>query len=199
MKKVKIVLTGGPSAGKTTFLEALQKSAYADKIAMVPEAASILFKGGFPRVKSAQGIQKAQIAIYHTQKQLEDLIAAETSHQFIICDRGSLDGAAYWPGNPQDFYQQINSSVAQEVARYDYVIHLDTTSKKYYDTGYSIRIESYEEAIVLNEKIKEAWSAHPERVFIANQEDFIQKMNLCFQNIERIIKLNSVPLLKVQP
>lgn len=48
MQKVKIVVTGGPSGGKTTLIEALQKD-LKGKVAVVPEAASILYRGGFPR------------------------------------------------------------------------------------------------------------------------------------------------------
>ena len=45
---MKVVLTGGPSGGKTTIATALAKDLTA-QTAVVPEAASMLFLGGFPR------------------------------------------------------------------------------------------------------------------------------------------------------
>lgn len=43
----KIVLTGGPCAGKTTVLNVL-KQEFAGQILVIPEAATLLLSGGFP-------------------------------------------------------------------------------------------------------------------------------------------------------
>jgi hypothetical protein len=43
-----VVLTGGPGAGKTATLEVVQRE-LSRHVVVVPEAASILWKGGFPR------------------------------------------------------------------------------------------------------------------------------------------------------
>jgi adenylylsulfate kinase-like enzyme len=42
-----IVVTGGPGAGKTALLEVARK-ALCSHVALLPEAATILFGGGFP-------------------------------------------------------------------------------------------------------------------------------------------------------
>ena len=47
MKK-RIALTGGPNGGKTTALSVL-KETFGNKIELVPEAATLIFSGGFPR------------------------------------------------------------------------------------------------------------------------------------------------------
>ncbi len=44
----RIALTGGPGAGKTAVLELLRKY-FCKHVRVLPEAASILFGGGFPR------------------------------------------------------------------------------------------------------------------------------------------------------
>ncbi|MGZ3692077.1 MAG: AAA family ATPase, partial [Pseudobdellovibrio sp.] len=67
IKNIKVAITGGPSGGKTTLIDSLKKE-YAGRLKVVPEAASILYKGGFPRVKSYDGFYHAQKAIYATQK-----------------------------------------------------------------------------------------------------------------------------------
>ena len=187
-QKIVIVVTGGPSGGKTTFLEALQKE-LGNKIAVVPEAASILYRGGFPRRKTEKAMIHAQKAIYHTQQQLEELIIDETLAELVICDRGSLDGYAYWPKpSSHHFFESIPTTLEAELRRYDWVIHMDTAHADMYDTQNPIRTENHSEALALNELIKKIWSAHPRQIVIGSNSDFLQKLNLASQIVRSILK-----------
>ena len=47
----------------------------------------------------------------------------------ILCDRGSLDGLAYWPGSEEDFFDKMESSLEKEMKRYDAVIFFETAAK----------------------------------------------------------------------
>lgn len=175
MKRIKIAVTGGPSGGKTTLLETLKKE-LGLQASIVPEAASLLYRGGFPRGKTANARIHTQKAIYYTQKEIEDLIIEDSQAPLIVCDRGSLDSIAYWPYDEQDFFKHINSSRDKELKRYDWVIHLDTASIEYYDSSNPIRTESHDEAVQLNNKIRKAWSGHPQRLIISEDSDFLTKM-----------------------
>ncbi|WP_374073779.1 ATP-binding protein [Bdellovibrio bacteriovorus] len=192
---VKVAITGGPSGGKTTLIEALKKE-LGQKCAVVPEAASILYRGGFPRYKEAQGVIHAQKAIYHTQKELEDMICMLSQKPLIVCDRGSLDAVAYWPDNEAHFFKTINSSREAELARYDWVIHLDTASLDFYDTNNPIRTETFQEAWDLNSKIKQAWEGHSRRVVITHNEDFLSKMTTSLAVIQAIMAHKSADDIK---
>lgn len=192
---VKIAITGGPSGGKTTLIEALKKE-LGQKCAVVPEAASILYRGGFPRFKEAQGIVHAQKAIYYTQKELEEMISTLSQKSLIVCDRGSLDAIAYWPGQADEFFNLVQSSKEQEIARYDWVIHLDTASSDFYDTTNTIRTETFPEAWDLNSKIKHAWEGHPRRVVITHNEDFLSKMTTSLSVIKAIMAHKSADEIK---
>lgn len=183
---VKIAITGGPSGGKTTLIEALRKD-LGQKCVIVPEAASILYRGGFPRYKEAIGIIHAQKAIYYTQKELEALLTTISQASLVVCDRGSLDAVAYWPENEEDFFKTIQSSKQQECARYDWVIHLDTANSDFYDTSNPIRTESFAEAWSLNDKIKKAWEGHPQRIVISQSTDFLSKMTTALSVIKAIL------------
>ena len=46
---VRIVLTGGPGGGKTTALDLFRRE-LRERVVAVPESATIMFTGGFPRV-----------------------------------------------------------------------------------------------------------------------------------------------------
>ena len=190
MRPTKIVLTGGPSGGKTTLTNAIQQE-FSSQVITVPESASIIFGGGWPRRKTAAGVQHQQKAIYLVQRELESLIVGENPDRLIICDRGSLDGVAYWPGPgpATDFLDSVGSDFDQEVARYDWIIHLDTAPASYYDLKNPLRNESFDEAWKLNERIKEAWSCHPRRIVISNNEagHFFEKLQRAMFVVKKII------------
>lgn len=183
---VKVAVTGGPSGGKTTLIEALKKE-FGLKVKIVPEAASILYKGGFPRVKSYDGFYHAQKAIYFTQKEIEELRCKTHPDALIVCDRGSLDALAYWPDTEESFFKIINTSRSQEYTRYDWVIHLDTATEPDYDSSNEVRTESFHEALSLNDKIKKSWEGHPQRMIITADNDFFAKMKKATLVIEAIL------------
>lgn len=186
MQKVKIVVTGGPSGGKTTLIEALQKD-LKGKVAVVPEAASILYRGGFPRRSTPVGRRHVQRAICYTQRELEDLVCDEAKANTIVCDRGSLDSVAYWPGEGSEFFESFRTSKEAEIARYQWVIHLDTADHDSFDTSNPVRTESHQEAIELNEKIKSAWQGHPRRIVIPHEAEFLLKIAKAKSVIEKIM------------
>lgn len=182
-----MAITGGPSGGKTTLIETLKKE-FGSQITVVPEAASILYGGGFPRKKSILGRIATQRAIYYTQRELETIAIGESTNALLVFDRGSLDSIAYWPNDEEDFFKNIHSNKKVELGRYDWVIHLDTASNENYDLSNPIRTETHTEALLLNEKIKMAWNGHQRRITIASDGDFLAKITKSIQVIKSIVK-----------
>lgn len=187
MDKIKVAITGGPSGGKTTLIETLKKE-LGSQITVVPEAASILYGGGFPRKQSTLGRISTQRAIYFTQRELENIAIGESKNALLVFDRGSLDSIAYWPNDEDDFFKNIESSKAKELSRYDWIMHLDTASNENYDLSNPIRTETHTEALLLNEKIKMAWNGHQHRITIASDGDFLAKITKSIQVIKSIVK-----------
>ena len=66
----KVVLTGGPGAGKTAILE-FMTLAFCRHVVILPESAGILFGGGFPRNGMNVRRRAAQRAIFRVQRELE--------------------------------------------------------------------------------------------------------------------------------
>lgn len=182
----RIAITGGPSGGKTTLIDTIKKD-LRSFLGIVPEAASILYRGGFPRRATTENKVHGQRAIYYIQKELEELIAHEHGKKTLVCDRGSLDGIAYWPYTEEDFFNSLGSTRDQELRRYRWVIHLDTAPFDQYDESNPVRVESYSEAIAINDKIKEAWRNHPQRFIIPEDQDFLSKMNKCIFIVKSIL------------
>jgi len=181
-----LAITGGPSGGKTTLIDALKKE-FGQKIKVAPEAATILYKGGFPRIKNYSGYLHAQKAIMSTQRELETLLIENYPDRLIICDRGSLDSLAYWPDSEEHFFEEIKSTREKELARYSWVLHLDTAFETDYDTSNPVRTESFHEALLLNEKVKKSWDGHPHRFILTAENDFFTKMKKATDFVAEIL------------
>src|SRR5512139_62310 len=120
----RVVLTGGPGAGKTALLELVRHS-FCPHVHVLAESAGIVFGGGFPRVDEPVARAAAQRAIFWVQRELE-VIGDTRNPAIVLCDRGTVDGAAYWPGTMDDFWVSLGTTREQELGRYDVVIHLRT-------------------------------------------------------------------------
>ena len=99
----RIVVTGGPGGGKTTAADLFRRE-LGEQIVLVPEAATILYTGGFPRSQEVDVRKASQRAIYQVQRNLEDAQSAKFGERILVCDRGTVDGAAYWPGDSSEFF-----------------------------------------------------------------------------------------------
>jgi predicted ATPase len=171
----RVVLTGGPGAGKTAVLELIHHH-FCEHVVVLPEAAGIVFGGGFPRRPSIAGRRAAQRTIYAVQRELERLALEERMAAVILCDRGTLDGAAYWPGDPESFFRENETSKEAEMARYAAVIDLRTPpAGDGYNHANALRIESAKEAASIDASILSLWEGHPHRRVVENAHDFLEK------------------------
>ena len=171
-----VVLTGGPGAGKTAVLEIVRRH-FCEHVQILPEAAGIVFGGGFPRGTTLPLRCAAQRAIFHVQRELERA-ALETRHAAVVlCDRGTLDSLAYWPSDEAALWSDVHATRSEELARYAAVIHLRTPpAGGGYDQSNVLRIENAMEAAAIDTRIETAWAGHPRRVFVPNETDFLAKV-----------------------
>jgi predicted ATPase len=178
-----VVLTGGPGAGKTAVLEVVRRQ-FCEHVVVLPEAASILFGGGFPRSNSRPARRAAQRAIFHVQRELERLTLGGSHAAVILCDRGTLDGLAYWPGAPDTFFHDLSTTAEEELACYSAVIHLQTPSlENGYDHSNPLRIETARQAHAIDLRIAHAWKAHSSYTVIPSESDFFTKASLALAAI----------------
>jgi hypothetical protein len=138
----------------------------------------VIYRGGFPRSKENVHMRCQQRAIYYVQKELEEIGALEGTGRAIICDRGSLDGLAYWPGIEEDCFKAVGCSMEKEIERYDWVIHLETASGDSYQSSL-VRLEKNDEALLVNEK--------PNRLIIPNATQFLQKADTTLKAVKLIL------------
>lgn len=181
-----IVITGGPGAGKTAVLEIIRKQ-LCRHVVILPEAASIIFGGGFWRMESVTARQAAQRAILHVQQEMERLILDERKWSVGLCDRGVLDGMAYWPGEEEGFLRAAETTLEAEYARYHAVVHLRTpTEAQGYNYDNPLRTETAAQAKAIDAKIATIWSRHPRYHVVESNADFLAKAEEALNVITKI-------------
>lgn len=195
----RIVLTGGPCAGKTTSLAAI-RDYFTEKgfnVYTVPEAATVLFTNGvkptddedelFDLQKHILGMQVFQQEIFN------NLASLSGKPSIVLCDRGHMDSKAFvseesWWTLLDEVYETEGSL---RDAHYDAVVHLVTAADGA-EAAYSLenntaRRESRIEAVIQDRRIKNAWTGHPHFTIIDNSTNFANKVKRVIKTISKIV------------
>lgn len=185
-KITKIVITGGPCAGKTTGMSWIQnaftKRGY--KVLFVAEAATELINSGIqPWSFDNLDFQTAMIQMQTTKEEIFIDAAKKSKYEkiLIVCDRGKLDGKAF---SDEDVFKQIveNSKKSEIELRddYDAVFHMVTAAKgaeEFYTLeNNTARTETVEQARIADDRLIEAWKGHHHFRIIGNEGTFEDKM-----------------------
>lgn len=186
--RCRIVLTGGPGGGKTTAADLFRRE-IGDRVVIVPEAGTMVFAGGFPRSHDPQAIIAAQKAIYHVQRNLEDVQSTLFPNRILLCDRGTVDGGAYWPGDSDEFFKTFETTLENELARYDAVIFFESAAVggMSIEGGNPVRTESIREAVALDERLRALWSRHPRFILIPHNPSFFKKITFALAALDEIV------------
>lgn len=198
----KVVLTGGPCAGKTTCLRAIREH-FGELVVTVPEAATLLLGSGFPppgheRIDCPddEWVQFFQGTILSIQQTIEasfEQLARHCRVRLIVCDRGVLDGAAYWPGGREGFLRQFGLSLDDCFARYRSVLHLQSLAEShphlYGPAGNIIRYEDAAEALRIERAVRAAWEGHPGLNIVAGAVDLPGRIQCALEHIRTMLAM----------
>lgn len=203
-KITKIVLTGGPCAGKTTAMERIVShfTAQGITVLVVPEVATMFAQSGVDfATPNRQMFLESERQLLEFQMELEDRyvrIAQQGDRPaLIVCDRGTMDVAAYMSN---DMWQALLDGMSQSVTelrdgRYDAVIHMTTAAKGaigfYTLSNNTARRESPEEAIELDDRLLSQWVGHPHLRVVPNESGFEAKLQ---QVVELIAQVLGIPI-----
>ena len=197
-----IVLTGGPCSGKSSSLAYLTEklSDYGLMVFVIPETATLITNNGIDRRKMDRPKQVAMYeeAILDMQLSFEETYRRAVMQIFperkkvLLLDRGVMDIKAFMPHD--DFKGILKRKGLSEVAlrdRYHAVIHLVTAAegaREYYTSeNNAARIETAEEAVLIDRRIRESWLGHPRFRIIDNRTDFQGKMRRTFSTILQLL------------
>lgn len=198
----RVVLTGGPCAGKTSAMGTLTErfQALGWRVFRVPEAATMLLSGGhsFANLNKLQQYQ-FQAALLKLMLSLEEafITLARSTHEkcIVLCDRGTMDARSYMP---EDEWEQLTKEIGSSTMelrdnRYDCVVHMVTAANgasEFYTTeGHAARSEPPEFARELDTRVKNNWVGHPHFYVVDNSTDFNGKIRRVMSTICQFVGL----------
>jgi len=198
MEITKIVITGGPCAGKTTAMSRIQKefTEKGYKVLFVSETATELISGGVAPWTCGTNVeyQKCQLSLQLEKERIFEQAARTMNADkiLIVCDRGALDNKAYM--SDEEFSKAISHLGTNEVELrdgYDAVFHLVSAAKgaeEFYTTANnSARTETAEQAAALDDKLISAWTGHPHLRVIDNSTCFEDKIKRLITEISTFL------------
>ena len=203
----KIVLTGGPCAGKTTALVRIIEhfSNLGYKVFTIPEVPTLFTQAGMNYLTKNKGFfYEGEKATLEIQLALEDKfmrMAQECTEQpcLIVCDRGTMDISAYMaPEIWADITRAVGTTSPELRSRYDAILHLVSAAdgaEQYYTTANNAQRnepmteEGLRIARSLDKKVIHAWTGHPHLRVINNHDDFEAKMRRVLKEISSVLCL----------
>ena len=178
----KIVITGGPCAGKTTLM-GLLAAAFVGRgreVVLVNECATELLAQGITP-DSCGSVLGFQRHVFDLQLEKEDRLAGMSPDAVVLLDRGLMDNAGYLPDDELDMLLAERGMTREDAyARYDAVIHLVSAAigaEQFFSHATNEhRLEGVEEAIRVDEALMRGWSGHPCLRVIDNEGTFDDKL-----------------------
>ena len=200
----KIVLTGGPCAGKTTALVKITEyfSGFGYKVFNVPEVPTIYSTAGWNYLTPNRDLYyQVERAILETQLALENqfmqLAKVCEKPVLVVCDRGAMDISAYIKPEEWDEITRMAGTNSEALRQsYDAVLHLVSAAdgaEQFYTTATNAtRYEQANEeglriARELDKKVIKAWTGHPHLRVINNHDDFENKLNRVLSEISKVV------------
>lgn len=200
MSVTKIVLTGGPCAGKSTGLSRIEQELTdrGYKVFVVSETATEVITGGIK--PSEMLLLDFQTCIFDIQRVKEDIFisAAKKFNEktgvdcVILFDRGLIDAKSFM--TQDEFDELLLLELENEISvrdSYDGVFHLKTAAdgaEEFYTlSNNTARSETPEQARKIDKACIAAWTGHPHLRIIDNSTNFKGKMDKLMSEIYALL------------
>ena len=194
----KIVITGGPCAGKTTAMSWIQNM-FTDlgyHVIFIPECATELINAGIS-ARTCKDVESFQNALMKLQIEREKIyekaaLSSKNDKILIVCDRGIMDSKAYLTDLQfSSILSELNKNEIELRDNYDAVFHLVTAAKgaeEFYTLeNNTARTETIEEAIKSDDNLIKAWNGHPHFRIIDNSTNFEDKIKKLLKEISHFL------------
>lgn len=198
----KIVLTGGPCAGKTTTIsrieEHLVNKGY--HVLVINECATETIKGGIrPFGNYAVSVYDFENEILNLQlfkeQRYKDFLKQydDDTKIVILYDRGAVDIKAYLgDADYKKMLKENNLKNEDLINEYDMVIHMITVAadmeNRYSNNNNAARFENSKEAIDLDKRTSDAWKTHPNLKVVPVCDLLEEKIQIAIKYVDELLK-----------
>ena len=199
----KIVLTGGPSSGKTSVLEKIEQiySAQGYRVIIVEETATYLINKGIkPFGEGKIDLVDFQELVMKMQLAKEEVVDRATEMMdddkiIIVYDRGAIDNRAYV--NEEEFKEvltRLNNVVTIKdlMDKYDLVINLVGCKEFYTTENNAARSEDSDSALKLGDVTLRSWLGHKNIRIVYPKETLGEKIQEVLNIINGILNEKEV-------
>ena len=194
----RIVLTGGPCAGKTSAIKLIKD--YFEKeniiVLFIDECDTKIINNGItPYGENKIDMYDFQKHVFKMQleeeEKIENYIKENKDKDIIVLyDRCLIDNRSYVSEKQYNkLLKEFNIDIKEYINKFDLFIHLVTAAV---DTEYytlennNARVESKEDAILLDEKIMKCYKNIPNHKIADNRSNFDDKIKYIIKLIEEI-------------
>lgn len=197
----KIVLTGGPCAGKTTTISRIEEHLINKgyHVLVLNECATEIIKGGIrPFGDNKISVYDFQNEVLNLQlykeKRYKDIISKlpDDTKCIILSDRGVIDNKAYLGQELFDKLLEENNVKEEEIIKeYDLVIHMITVASdmenRYSNSNNTARFEDVKEALDLDKRTSDAWKNHQNLKVVPVCEFFEEKVSQALLYVDELL------------
>ncbi len=198
----KIALTGGPCAGKTTTISRIEEhlNDLGYHVLTLNECATETIRMGIrPFGNNAVGVYEFENEILNLQlykeKRFKDFLKyyPDNTKVVILCDRGSVDVCAYLGReNYQRMLKENHLKHEDLLNEYDLVLHMITVAvdmeNRYSNSNNKARFEDSEEAIDVDNNIKEAWRDHKNLKMVPVCDLLEEKIAIAIKYVDELLE-----------
>ena len=188
MNSKKIVITGGPSTGKTVVIEALEQRGHhcleevirAMTLAKKAEESDIVFESN-PIVSVEDPAAFNQMILDARINQYKSTI--ESQHEIAFFDRGIPDVLAYMDCFEQEYDDSFRNACITN--KYD-LIFLMPPWKDIHVVD-NERFESYEESVRINECLANSYASFGYDIQIVPKDTILNRVNFILESVKNIM------------
>lgn len=201
-----ICLTGGPCAGKSTFLSLVQTKLpqiAGFKVFCVPEAATLMVSGGLEwSDMTEEKVIEYQLALLRAQVALENtflqVARASGGKCLIVSDRGTMDGRAFCSDAQFTEILRRGGYTMEQLrdARYDAVIHMVSAAigaEGFYNFENPARSESVDQARNVDITLRNMYIGHSRVRVFDNSTTFEKKLDRVMDFICEVVGHTKIP------
>lgn len=191
-----IVLTGGPSSGKTTVINSIQEyfRQMGYNVIVIPEAATLAINSGIkPFGENALDgityqriILKRQLVAEETAKMAAEKMGNNT---IIIYDRGTLDGYAYVTDDEWDYVlASLGVDRRELLCNYDAVLYLEGSKSFFTKENNAARYEAdAEDALEKGRRVLKSYLTHDNLMVVQPREHVEDKQHEVVSIIQNML------------
>lgn len=205
MKIIKIVLTGGPCAGKTTAMDSITRYLKENNISLVrvPETATELITndqfplGGSTTYDFQSLVLRKQLSKEGIAEDYIKNILKPEGICVILYDRGILDNRAYLNNRTEinELLKKHNLTETEVLDSYDLVLDLlslATCKKESYNFSNKARIENVDDASKMDVRTTLAWIAHRNLKIIDSSISLEEETKIIIDYVKEILLGNQI-------